>query len=393
MLPTGGGRSRQHPGLAVGRSYRRCGAGRAGTPPGRPPPAAVSAITSSIPLLIPTAMQARNRATATVRTTKSRWTSVRCHRPFSRTRPPSTHASVPCRYLRRGYGHARANGSLTLSASRPCRCLVAGDGRGRGKGQAWRRPACGPASSSWPRWCWSSSSRPTRARSGSSPACWPRRRGVLLATFGRVDGRWCYEAAIGLSTVRAAAGPGRGRAGRGHDLWPSCDAVDPDLGLAADHRPRPADTAGERAQLEQRWGSVPTSMAGSARSRPPRAVLARPPLRWRLLADASVGGLSSAQASCGRTGGSAWVAVRLSALDAVELERAHGLPALDAAVALGVHRVARLLHEHGCRPGCWTRTPARRAGRGERRSTGRRRSTGPPGAPAGWRTPSTWSGS
>jgi hypothetical protein len=59
--------------------------------------------------------------------------------------------------------------------------------------------------------------------------------------------------------------------------------------------------------------------------------------------------LSSAQALVHPEGRLGHVAVRLSAPDAVELERAHGLPALDAAISTGLHRVARLLNGHGLR--------------------------------------------
>ena len=76
-------------------------------------------------------------------------------------------------------------------------------------------------------------------------------------------------------------------------------------------------------------------------------VLAEPAL-VALLADAA-SAASVAQAVVRPDGRLGFVAVRLSAPDAVELERAHGLPALDAAIGTAVHRVVRLLHEHGLR--------------------------------------------
>jgi hypothetical protein len=65
-----------------------------------------------------------------------------------------------------------------------------------------------------------------------------------------------------------------------------------------------------------------------------------------LLADAAVA-VSVAQGVIRPDGRLGFVAVRLSTPDAVDLERAHGLPALDAAIGTALHRVVRLLHERG----------------------------------------------
>jgi hypothetical protein len=182
---------------------------------------------------------------------------------------------------------------------------------------------------------------------------------VLLATFGRVDGRWYYEAALGYERFR------RRRARVAAELVAATiDALDPDLAwlrtIAPDLRIRPVSSRSSSpvgvGTDEHGWfGAVATD-----------GVLPGPALA-ALLADAAVA-VSVAQGVIRPDGRLGFVAVRLSTPDAVDLERAHGLPALDAAT------------------GFWPRW-SRRTG-----WTGRPRSTGVAGPPAPARTRSTCCG-
>jgi ESX secretion system protein EccE len=161
---------------------------------------------------------------------------------------------------------------------------------------------------------------------------------VLLATFGRVDGRWYYEAALGYQRFR------RRRAQVAAELVAATiDAVDPGLAwlrtIAPDLRIRPmsgrsSSPVGVGTDEHGWFGAVATD-----------GVLPEPAL-VALLTDAA-GAVSVAQGVVRQDGRLGFVAVRLSTPDAVDLERAHGLPALDAAIGAAVHRVVRLLHEHG----------------------------------------------
>jgi Putative type VII ESX secretion system translocon, EccE len=163
---------------------------------------------------------------------------------------------------------------------------------------------------------------------------------VLVATFGRVDGRWYYEAAF---TYRRFL---RRRARVAAELVAATISTPfPDGGLtwlrtiAPDLRIRSVSGRGPSSigvgSDEHGWfGAVATDGELS------HATLGR------LLREGTAS-LSSAQALLRPDGRLSYLSVRLSAPDAVELERAQGLPALDAAIGNGVHRLARLLHEHG----------------------------------------------
>jgi hypothetical protein len=173
---------------------------------------------------------------------------------------------------------------------------------------------------------------------------------VLVATFGRVDGRWYYEAAFSYRRFlrrRARVAAGLVAATISAPL-PDADARDAGLTwlrtIAPDLRIRPvsgrsSSSLGVGSDEHGWFGAVATD-----------GELSHGALSALLLE--STASLSSAQAVL-RPGGQVGqarlghIAVRLSAPDTVERERAHGLPALDAAISTGVHRVVRLLHEHG----------------------------------------------
>ena len=161
---------------------------------------------------------------------------------------------------------------------------------------------------------------------------------VLLATFGRVDGRWYYEAALGYERFRRR----RARVA-GELVAATIDAVDPGLAwlrtIAPDLRIHPVSTRNSGpvgvGTDEHGWfGAVATD-----------GVLVESTL-VALLTDAAAT-VSVAQGVIRPDGRLGFVALRLSTPDAVELERAHGLPALGTAIGDAVTRLVRLLRERG----------------------------------------------
>jgi|SRR5262245_34527888 len=169
---------------------------------------------------------------------------------------------------------------------------------------------------------------------------------VLLATFGRVDGRWYFEAALGYQRFRR-----RRERVAAELVAATIDAMDPVLvwlrTIAPDLRIRPL---GGRSSSHVGVGTDEHGWFGAVAT---DGVLSEPTL-LALLRDAA-SAVSVAQAMVCPDGRLGHVAVRLSAPDALDLERAHGLRALDSAIGAAVHRVVRLLHEHGLR--AWVLDP------------------------------------
>jgi hypothetical protein len=180
--------------------------------------------------------------------------------------------------------------------------------------------------------------------------------GLLLGTFGRVDGRWWYEAAFGyrrFARRRRRAAAGLVAATIGADPVPSGLAwlrtITPDLRIRSVGG---SGAGGPRVGVgsdEHGWFAVvEVSASPSERRRgPANSGLPLAELAELVGSGADRPGLSSAQAVLRPDGQLGWLAVRLSAVDAVDLERAHGPAAVDAAVGSGVQRAARTLRAAG----------------------------------------------
>jgi len=179
--------------------------------------------------------------------------------------------------------------------------------------------------------------------------------GVLLATFGRVDGRYWYQAAFSYGRFarrRRRAANALVAAAIGGDAVPSGLAWL--RTLAPDLRIRPSTVVGAPsteavgvASDEDGWFAVIEVEPSERRRGPTGAHLPLAELAELVGSAPGRPGLSSAQAVLRPDGRLRWLAVRLSAVDAAELEWARGPADVDAVVGRGAHRAARALRAAG----------------------------------------------